>query len=255
MIRKVSERAQSVIIRKHEDHLLLITQPDHAALAGTIMAAWQSEGLPASPRRDLVLFATEHHDDGWQEMDRTPMVAPDGRLLDFITAPDEIRLGVWPRAVARFAERPYIAALIAQHALSIYEPYRGHAVRSAFFAEMRELRDAHLARAQPLTSTELAADYFFVGLGDTISLTFCNNWSEPRRVGRYGVRLAGDRLTVDPDPFGGKAIPLTVAARRIPDRRFAEPEAAAAFRAAPVVTVNAVLSGPVLFPGPRRSTS
>jgi hypothetical protein len=224
---------------------LLITQPDHAALAGAIIGAWRANGLPASPRRDTVLFATSHHDDGWMEIDVAPLVGADGEVLDFINSPDDVRLGVWPRVVAKFAEQPYVAALTAQHALSIYEPYRGHAIRAAFFAEMQRLRDAALARATPRTPADLASDYFFVGLGDTLSLTFCNAWTEPRRVGDYGIQLVGDRLIIAPDPFDGAELPLKIAGRRLPNRRFTSAEAASAYLAAPVVTLDAVLSGPV----------
>jgi hypothetical protein len=229
--------------------LLLITQPDHAALAGAIVSAWRADGLPASPRRDVVLFATTHHDDGWMEIDVAPLVGADGQVLDFINSPDDVRLGVWPRVVAKFAEHPYVAALAAQHALSIYEPYRGHAIRAAFFAEMQQLRDAALARATPRTPADLAADYFFVGLGDTLSLTFCNAWTEPRRVGHYEIQLVGDRLIVAPDPFAGRELALRVSARRLPNRRFTSADAASAYLAAPVVALDAVVSGP---PAPHR---
>jgi hypothetical protein len=234
-----------VIVRRTPDQLLLITQPDHAALAGAIVSAWRADGLPASPRRDVVLFATTHHDDGWLELDVAPLVGADGQLLDFINSPDDVRLAVWPRAVKKFAGNPYVAALVAQHALSIYEPYRGHAVRAAFFAEMQMLRDESLARAAPRTAADLAADYFFVGLGDTLSLTFCNGWTETRRVGDYDTRLVGDRLTVAPDPFDGRELPLKISARRLPNRRFTSADAASAYRAAPVVTLDAVVSGPL----------
>jgi hypothetical protein len=234
-----------VIVRRTPNELLLITQPDHAALAGAIVGAWRADGLPASPRRDIVLFATTHHDDGWLELDVAPLVDADGQLLDFINSPDDVRLAVWPRVVKKFAANPYVAALVAQHALSIYEPYRGHAVRAAFFAEMQMLRDESLARAAPRTAADLAADYFFVGLGDTLSLTFCNGWTEPRRVGDYEIRLVGDRLTVAPDPFEGRELPLRISARRLPNRRFTSADAASAYRAARVVALDAVVSGPL----------
>jgi hypothetical protein len=233
-----------VIVRRTPDQLLLITQPDHAALAGAIVSAWRADGLPASPRRDVVLFATTHHDDGWLELDVAPLVGADGQLLDFINSPDDVRLAVWPRAVKKFAGNPYVAALVAQHALSIYEPYRGHAVRAAFFAEMQMLRDESLARAAPRTAADLAADYFFVGLGDTLSLTFCNGWTESRRVGGYEIRLVGNRLTVDPDPFEGRDLAFRISARQLPHRRFTADEAASAYQSAPLVTLDAVLSGP-----------
>jgi hypothetical protein len=235
-----------MIVRPSDGHLLLITQPDHAALAASMMNAWRADGFPASPRRDVTLSATMHHDDGWIEVDRAPLVnEANGRLLDFIGAPDAVRLAVWPRVVARLSRTPYAAALVAQHALRIFDPHRAAMDLRAFFAEMEALRDRALADAAPLSLDDLVDDYFFVGMGDTLSLTFCNAWTEERRLAQYHIVLRGSRLTIDPDPFGGHEVPLHVTARRLPDRSFTATEAAAAFDAAPLVTLPVVLSGPI----------
>ena len=155
-----------MIVQSHDDHLLLITQPDHAVLAATMMSAWRAGAFPASPRRDVVLFATAHHDDGWLEVDKSPLVnKASGQLLDFISAPDEVRRAVWPRAVAQFAATPYIAALVAQHALRIYDPHRAATDLRAFLAEMETLRDRALADAAPLTLEDLVERLFFRGNG------------------------------------------------------------------------------------------
>ena len=62
----------AVIVRHDGDDLLLVTQPDHAALSGRIMAAWKGDGLPAHPIRETVLLATREHDNGWLELDDRP---------------------------------------------------------------------------------------------------------------------------------------------------------------------------------------
>src|SRR5262245_9095214 len=134
---------------------MLIAQPDHAALAARIMSAWRADGLPASSRREVILFATHHHDDGWLDVDATPLVSAAGELLDFVNAPEPVRLGLWPRAVERLEATPYAAALVAQHALHIYESYRAKGQASGFFAEMESLRERHLANAAPRTATDL----------------------------------------------------------------------------------------------------
>ena len=58
-----------MIVRTGPDHLLLITQPDHAALSAAIMGRWRRDGLPAHPRREWLLLATREHDAGWAEVD------------------------------------------------------------------------------------------------------------------------------------------------------------------------------------------
>ena len=235
-----------MIIRKQTDDFMLITQPDHAALAARLMSAWSADGLSASPRREVILFATLHHDDGWLEVDAAPLVSAAGDLLDFVDAPEPIRLGIWPKAVDLLKTMPYAAALVAQHALQIYEAYRTKEHARAFFVEMEALRERHLANAAPRSLADLVEDYFFVRMGDTLSLAFCNGWTDPLRQARYEIRLIGSRLTVAPDPFEGREIPFDVPMRRLRRQRFTRDEASAALVNAPVETLTGVASGPRL---------
>ena len=74
-----------MILRPAGPDQLLITQPDHAALAARIMEHWRADGLPQSPRRAAILRAIEQHDNGWDEIDIAPIVdRATGRILDFI---------------------------------------------------------------------------------------------------------------------------------------------------------------------------
>src|SRR4051812_26402566 len=110
-----------MIVQHFEQDLVLIRQPDHARLAARLMAAWQDGGLPGHPRRDAILAATAAHDDGWIQEDAEPTVGADGRPVDFITADLAVKQRVWRRVVETLGgEQPYAAALVAQHALTVY---------------------------------------------------------------------------------------------------------------------------------------
>ena len=206
-----------MIIRPHGSTRLLITQPDHAALAGRIMESWTADDFAASPRRADILRAIAEHDNGWHDVDAAPLVDPaTGNLLDFIHAPDDVRQAVWPRGVERLAQTPYAAALVAQHALEIYGRYRPEPLWQPFFVGMEAARERHLRRAS-LSIDELQRDYLFVRAGDLISLTFCNGWRAEQTIGgRYRVRLEGDELLVVPDPFAGRIVPLEIAGVEMP---------------------------------------
>jgi hypothetical protein len=234
-----------VIVRANADHLLLITQPDHAALSAKIMMRWCRDGLPSHPRREALLLATREHDAGWAEADAAPIVDPSsGRLLDFVHAPDAVRQRVWPRSIEQLAHSPYAAALVAQHALHVYRDNRPNPAWQPFFAQMEALRTEHMRRAAPLTLDVLLADYFFVRMGDLISLFFANNWPGPRQEGDYAIRLQGSRLVVTPDPFGGEIITLALPARRLAARPYTSPaDAAAALAAAATLTLHGFAAG------------
>lgn len=232
-----------MIVRSHGPDLLLITQPDHAALAARVAEAWTADGFPVRPRRATVLLAIAEHDNGWREPDRAPIVATDGCVLDFIHAPDDVRRGVWPRGVERLAGNAYAAALVAQHAIHIHDRHRHKPEWQPFFTEMITRRNAHLTRAGR-TEQDLLGDYVFVRLADLLSLVFCNAWTDAQTWCNRTIRLAGDRLLVSPDPFDGREIPLAIGGRRLPDRPFASAQAArAAFDQAPEVTIIGVAAG------------
>ena len=210
-----------MLIRRASDRLLFVTQPDHAALAAAIMSHWRLQDFPGHPRRDTILSATRQHDDGWREEDAELHVNEQGEPLDFVAVPAAVKHRIWPRAVERLApQSPYVAALVAQHALTVHAPLRDNPAWRRFFAIMERARDEWLA-GSPAGPADLAADYPFVRTGDQLSLIFCNGWTSPLSGIGYRAILKGITLDITPDPFDGARIPLTVQARTVPARTYA----------------------------------
>jgi hypothetical protein len=231
-----------MIVRSFEDRVQLVTQPDHAHLARRIME--DCVPLATRARRDAILHAVAEHDNGWAEVDAAPGVGADsGSVLDFITVPLEVRHGVWPRGIARLAGDPWAAALVAQHALTVYSRFQSDKDWTAFFVEMEAARDAMLrASGRPLA--DLLDDYPFLRLGDLISLAFCTGSSDEQRFGDWTVQLSGTRVVVTPDMFGGEAIPFEVEARTIRNRPYrSDAELRDALREATVTTLRGDVSG------------
>ena len=234
-----------MIIRPDADHLLFITQPDHARRAAEVMSAWRADGLADHPRRDAILAAVREHDNGWIEEDADTHVDPEGHPLDFVAVPPPVKHRIWPRAVSRVGERqPYAAALIAQHALSIHGQQRTDPIWSAFFRHLERLRDEMLARSAGDARSTLEPDYRFLQAGDQLSLVFCNGWRSPfpRAGGR--MILNGTTLELTPDPFDGARGPLRVRARRVLARSYASgAELRAALDAARLVMIEGEAAG------------
>jgi hypothetical protein len=231
-----------MIVRQASGLLQLISQPDHAALARRIMEQWQP--LLDAPRRDAVLLAAGEHDNGWREVDANPSVdSVSGRIFDFVTVPIEARQAVWPRGIGRLAQRDtWAAALVAHHALFVYDGYRGDRSWSAFFAEMEVLRTG-LIGASGRSESELTSDYRFVRIGDLISLIFCNRIAEPQVYDGWTFRLVDDRVVVTPDGLGGGALPIAIAARELADVRYrSDAELRAAVLTAPFITLRGSVS-------------
>jgi uncharacterized protein DUF3891 len=233
-----------MIIRPHPEGRLLITQPDHAALAAHVMAEWVAL---QSPRRADILTAIASHDNGWLEVDAAPLHdAASGGVLDFMHAPLDVRQGVWPRSVGLLHATPYAAALVAQHSIHIFSRFRGEDEWTPFFAQMERMRDEALARSGAAPLDTLIDEYMFVRLGDLISLTFCNAWPDvPGEDYGYTIRRTDARLTIDPDPFAGREVPVAITGRLLPHDPIADAAAArTAWEAAPRITVTGIVGGP-----------
>jgi hypothetical protein len=231
-----------MIVRRHPHVWHLITQPDHAALARRVMERWVP--LHDAERRASILLAIEEHDNGWQEPDAQPRVdATTGDVFDFVHIPAEIRQGVWPRGVARLAEHDiWAAALVAHHAVTVYDRYRSDPVWLAFFPRLEALRD-ELANRARRTHVQLTHDYAFVRIGDLISLVFCAQWDEEQRYDRFTFRRDGDRVLVSPDPFNGRQVPIAIRAREVAARRYSsDTEMQQAVRTSPVITLSGVVT-------------
>jgi len=207
-----------MIVRRLSDRLQLITQPDHARLAGTIMESCVA--LKAEPRRDAILRAVLTHDNGWLEEDESPRLNPEtGDILDFVSAPLSVRQSVWPRGVKRLGADAWTAGLIAQHAITVYDRFRPNPEWASFFAGMTAERDARL-EITGLSLEDLVADYRYVRLGDLISLTFCTGWTDEQRFGEWTIQLNQARVATSPDLFGGATVPLAITAKQIRLPRF-----------------------------------
>lgn len=235
-----------MIIRRHDTDLLLITQPDHAALAERIMSAWRADDFQTRPTRARVLHATSDHDNGWQLVDASPSINPaTGEPHDFVTAPVAVKQGVWSRALDQLAPQdPYVAALVAHHAATVYRRFLSTPGWEAFFPDMERRRDELLA-TQPIDRDAFLRDYAIVAVGDLCSLMFCNEQRDAQaREGYRTVLHEGEWLEITPDPFGGAILHLEVPGRRIPARRYAsDADLRDTVAAAPIVQLAGVAAG------------
>ena len=232
-----------MIVLRRRGSLLLVRQPDHAALAARILSCWTADGLPGRPTRAALLEAVEHHDDGWLPLDDAPRVDPQsGEPYDYVSYPLPERQALWFRAVdALEARSSYVAALVAQHAVTAYDRYRGEPAWEPFFDGLARRRDELL---QVGGAEALAADYPLLRLADLLALAFCHHETDSAERAGYAYRMDAERLLVTPDPFAGAEVPLEVAARRLEDRPYGSDEdLRAAYAAAPVELLRGTASG------------
>lgn len=89
-----------MIRRESGDRWLLISQVDHAHLAGEIASVWGNDRIPYLPEVDCLLPAIRDHDEGWQEWERLPDIHPETHWPRNFTemAPEEATR-IWTRSI------------------------------------------------------------------------------------------------------------------------------------------------------------
>jgi len=209
-----------VIVAVEDGAYRLVTQPDHAHLAGEILSLWRADGLAGSPRRGEVIFAGREHDNGWREADAAPRCDAIGRPVDFIGMPGEQRTEIWERGTRRFLERrPYAALLIVHHARELHRERRRDPEWREALGRLAT-RERRLRQALRVAGRALAADYRLLSAADTISLAACAGWTGRLALpGGRGLVDAGGTVRLAPLPLAG-ATTFAVPCRRIPLRAY-----------------------------------
>lgn len=111
-----------MLISRRDGRLVLVTQTEHARLAGEIAAAWGNDLFSASTPPDSVRTAAAMHDDGWAEADDEPLINhEEARPLHFLEIAMEDHIPLYGRGVDRtFAADPYAGLLVSMHWTGLY---------------------------------------------------------------------------------------------------------------------------------------
>jgi hypothetical protein len=234
---------------------VLISQIDHAHLAGQLAEHWGAGGFAAVEPRDQLLWAIYHHDDGWLEWDRSPGVNSEtGVPRQFTEMEPAETLAIWTKSIDAAAARgPLEGYLVAGHFCRLGR--RGTAGKESdpawqpfvrflddYEARSREWlarwQAASPANTQAVALHALDALQFF----DTFSLWFCCSESTEREVVETpsGVDLALSprgpfQIRLSPWPLTVAETELTAPGRLIPAGHYDSREALVAAPSEPIV--------------------
>jgi Protein of unknown function (DUF3891) len=240
-----------VIVSPRAGRLVLVRQVDHQEQCGLMAEAWGNEDFRRPEPFPPVELAARVHDEGWRAWEEAPGVGPDGLPVNFSDIDRSVHVALYRDGIAQAAARdPAAGLLVSLHGQGLYEGRRGldagpatprserePAVR-AFLAEQDEVQAGLRARIGdgPALDDWSWSGYRLLQTWDVMSLflTWSRLWDRgtatlpqvpqgPRDPG-VEVRLragAGGEVGCAPWPFAEGAVELPVAARAVPDRRYA----------------------------------
>ena len=236
-----------MIIRRDGQGLLAITQPDHARLAGVFAESWRDGAGPS------LVAASHHHDDGWIDWEKAPTIDDQGRPHDFLTIPMDERVAVYRRGIDLLAATDRVAGLLpslhfGRLLAEGLKALEGDARRTAedFLAEQSTWEAQTWRQLGEPESVE--ADYRVLRAADYLSLLLCMrplHELDAASVMTMTLRVEGQRLILDPYPFKGDEMSVTVPARVLAATTFDDDEAyRSALAGAPVRELTWKLSRP-----------
>ena len=110
----------AVIRREVQGEYLLISQHDHALIAGELAEHFGNGQFARPEPRASALQGVRLHDCGWPLHDDEPTIDKDGKPLDVFETPREIALKVWTASAEKASPiDPYAGLLVSLHVLSL----------------------------------------------------------------------------------------------------------------------------------------
>jgi hypothetical protein len=224
---------------------VLISQVEHARLAGLLAEQWGRAPFALLQPRDELVAAIHHHDDGWADWERAAGVdAESGRPLDFTEMPLVESLAIWRDSIASAGRNGKLAAhAVSAHFCALLRRFSARwrtladqtAIAKAFLADQEQqqsvwLRELPAGAGVAAAATALRCLQAF----DALSLWLCcSRQPSPETFELPDVPPVSFRsdaefvVTASPWPFRADRFDLEVVGRSIPAIRYESPAALA----------------------------
>jgi len=246
-----------MIIQERGDHLILIRQTDHAVLSGYFARELGNENFARSEPEESVRLAATEHDNGWNEWELQPHIDPVTFLpFTFMSLPTQQHMDLYQRGIERVVKVDrYAGLLVSMHCAGLYDKTR--ATMPGFSAKYVKSQEAPLVtdfvqrlRLQQLRlKVDLRADGATKNFADEkwlqanalrlealdrLSLYFCLGPMEAATIDAVPSNYSGGEVdwdlqaeenhaaTLEPYPFRRDPLEISILARRIPKRRYAD---------------------------------
>jgi hypothetical protein len=267
-----------MIIQEQGDQLILIRQTDHAMLAGFFARAMGNKFFSRPEPFESFCLAAAEHDNGWNEWELLPQI--DSKTFtpyNFMSIPTEEHIALYQRGIERVVRTDrYAGLLVSMHCAGLYD--RTRATMPGFSAKYVRSNESHLVtdflqrlRLQQLRlKVDLRADSLMKAYADDhalqanlqrlealdrLSLYFClapldGSTIDAVPVNANGIEAdwdlqpaGGTFVTLKPYPFLKDPLEISILARRVPKRPYAdEHEFQKILAQAPYFALNFTLS-------------
>lgn len=257
-----------MIVRNQSDGtVVMITQNDHAKLAGLFAAHWGNRTFERPRPHTSMMRAAQYHDGGWLRYETNPYLDPaTGRSPSYQQVPnDTSQLAAYQWAIDMLTDiDSYTGLMVSKHRTGLWQQRYGAITQPPpgpprkLTSEVEDFIARNEARQHVITAGldrhEVAVNYNLLQVWDLLSLYICSHEQHKEHViapaptayaaGSAGVTLkltptAPASIAVEPFPFDQAPLEAAVVYRQLPPSalRDADTFKAAYFGARPQVAV------------------
>jgi hypothetical protein len=245
-----------MIIQEQSDQLVVIRQTDHGVLSGFFAREWGNELFTRPEPFGAFKLATAEHDNGWTEWELLPEIDPVSFMpYTFMSIPTEEHIALYKRGIDRMIKADHYAGLlVSMHCAGLYDRARatlpgysakyvksGESPQVSEFVQRLKLQQLRLkVDLRAHAETAAFADEKPLGLNaqrfeslDRLSLYFCMGSLGDAVIDAVpmdnGVKEADlelrpdgkNTVTISPYPFRKDPMEISILARRVPKRPYA----------------------------------
>lgn len=245
-----------MILYEQDNEVVIIRQTDHALLSGFFAREWGNEQFSRPEPFESFRLAAAEHDNGWQEWELLPKVDPATFLpYSFMSIPTEAHIALYQHGLERILKVDHYAALlVSMHCALLYD--RARSTMPGYSAKYVRSSEAHIVsdfvqrlrlqqlrlkvdlRTNSTTKVFTEENYLQANLQrlealDRLSLYFClptlgDSTIEGVPVNDQGgeadweLRREDGAITLAPYPFRREPLSVSILARRVAKRRYAD---------------------------------
>jgi hypothetical protein len=245
-----------MILYEQDNEVVIIRQTDHALLSGFFAREWGNDQFSQPEPFESFRLAAAEHDNGWQEWEILPKVDPATLLpYSFMSIPTEAHIALYQHGLERILKVDHYAALlVSMHCALLYD--RARATMPGYSAKYVRSNETHMVtdfvqrlrlqqlrlkvdlRTNPATKVFTEDTYLQANLQrlealDRLSLYFClptlgDSTIEGVPVNDQGseadweLRREDGTIMLAPYPFRREPLSVSILARRVPKRRYAD---------------------------------
>jgi len=257
-----------MIVRNQSDgSVVMITQNDHAKLAGLFAAHWGNKAFERPRPYTSMMRAAQYHDAGWLRYETNPILDPaTGKSPSYQQVPnDTAQLAAYQWAIDTLTDiDSYTGLMVSKHRTGLWQSRYGAMTQPPpgpprkLTNEVEDFITRNEARQHVITAGhdrhEVTVNYNLLQVWDLLSLYICSNEHHKDYViepaptaysassGNVALKLtptAPATISIDPFPFDQAPLEAAVVYRALPPSALHDADAfkAAYFGARPQVAV------------------